>query len=89
LRQAARQRSSQKWQIVSCGLVLKMQRTAPRKHKFSDRYIRKLQPLPPRAYAVWDLRQPKPGRCTLRCTCLLLTQSGHRLPLQISLYKPV
>jgi len=31
---------------------------APRKHKFSDSFIKKLKPMAARAYAVWDMRQP-------------------------------
>jgi integrase len=43
---------------------------APRKHKFSDSFIRKLEPLPSRAYAAWDTRQPG--------LAIVVQPSGHR-----------
>jgi len=45
-------------------------RPAPRKQKFSDGFIKRLQPLPTRAYAVWDTRQPG--------LAVVVQPSGHR-----------
>jgi integrase len=56
--------------IVRWSLVSKLPRPAPRKHKFTDNLIRKLKPLPTRAYAVWDTRQPG--------LAVVVQPSGHR-----------
>jgi Arm DNA-binding domain len=45
-------------------------RPAPRKQKFSDGFIKRLQPRPTRAYAVWDTRQPG--------LAVVVQPSGHR-----------
>ena len=47
-----------------------MQRLAPRKQKFSDGLIQRLQPQAGRAYAVWDSRQPG--------LAVVVQPSGHR-----------
>jgi Arm DNA-binding domain len=50
-------------------LSFKLPRPAPRKQKFSDGFIKRLKPLPTRAYAVWDIRQPGP---------VVVQPTGHR-----------
>ena len=47
-----------------------MPRPAPRKQKFSDGFIQRLQPQAARAYAVWDTRQPG--------LAVVVQPSGHR-----------
>jgi integrase len=47
-----------------------MPRPAPRKYKFTDSLIRKLQPQPTRAFAAWDTKQPG--------LAVVVQPSGHR-----------